>query len=294
MSENEKNETSELGAEERTSGATRNDNDAGEVVTLMGFGVERKKAPLNSQSQTGGFSTHMRSDLARSAVIYLEQEDPRRRHREKVVCAVNVGDFELHYPTNPAEPEKLSDDGRTLRRKMWDEAVQALIHVIAEVGLNPKFVRNDKNSCRLVVKQEAISSPEQIPDEFFSMELFYCSEFELERRKLEHVKRIDQFNWDISAAKGAFFSWKTSSARKRELQDKMATLERDRNFFIATTPDPREMDSGLIFKVELFTLKEYGVVKEKLRIILGQYMAKLSKIAAENGTSISGNLKKIA
>ena len=82
--------------------------------------------------------------------------------------------------------------------------------------------------------------------------------------------------------------------KKKELLEQINTLDRDRNFFVATTPDPREMDSGLIFKIELFTLKEYGVVKEKLRAILGKYMDELSKIAAENGTSIPSSLKKIA
>jgi hypothetical protein len=236
----------------------------------------------------------MRPDLARSAVIYLEQEDPKRRHREKVVCAVNVGDFELRYPVNANEPEKMADDGRTLRRKMWDEAVQALIRITAETGLNPKFVRNDKNSCRLTIKQESVSSPDQMPDEFFHLDLFYCSEFELERRKLEHVKRIDRFNDDIRDRKSAIFSWKTNKVRKKELHAEIDGLERDKNFFLATTPDPREMDSGLIFKIELFTLKEYGVVKEKLKTILSRYVDELSRIAAANGTSLPAGLKRIA
>ncbi len=268
--------------------------DGPSIVSLAGFNSDKKKALVNGQSQTGGFSSHMRPDLARSAVIYLEQEDPKRRHREKVVCAVNVGDFELRYPVNPAEPEKMAEDGRTLRRKMWDEAVEALIRVTAETGLNPKFVKNDKNSCRLTLKQEAVSSPDQAPDEYFAMELFYCSEFELEKRKLDHVKRIDKFSDDVRDCKTLMFNWRTSNQKKKELMDQIGALERDKNFFLATSPDPREMDSGLIFKIELFTLKEYGLVKEKLRSILGRYMDELSKIAAENGTSIPASLKKIA
>src|SRR4051794_31706091 len=110
--------------------------------------------------------TFARPALARAAVIYLEQEDPDRRHREKIVCAVNVGDFELK-----CEPEKIVEDGRTLRRKMWDEAVQALIAVTAETGLNPKFLKNDKNSCRLLLKQEDVVAPAPMPDEYFAMEL---------------------------------------------------------------------------------------------------------------------------
>ncbi|MBI3544840.1 MAG: hypothetical protein HY075_16330 [Deltaproteobacteria bacterium] len=271
-----------------------NDEVTGDVVNFSGLGEAKKKTPINAQSQTGGFSSHMRPDLARSAVIYLEQEDPKRRHREKVVCAVNVGDFELRYPASPDEPEKMADDGRTVRRKMWDEAVQALIRVTADAGLNPKFVRNDKNSCRLTIKQEQVASPDQAPDEFFSMELFYCSEFELERRKLEHVKRIDKFDDDARFKKGEMFHWRTNAARRKELQDQIFGLERDKQFYLATTPDPREMDAGLIFKIELFTLKEYGVVKEKLRTLMGRYMDELSKVAAANGTAIPVSVRKAA
>src|SRR5262245_14455139 len=120
----------------KDSGEGKSDEVAGEVVNFAGIAdPNRKKTPINAQSRTGGFSSHLRPDLARSAVIYLEQEDPKRRHREKVVCAVNVGDFELRYPSSPDEPEKMSEDGRTIRRKMWDEAVHALIKVTGETGL---------------------------------------------------------------------------------------------------------------------------------------------------------------
>jgi len=267
----------------------------GEVVDFASaVGKDRKKVPVNAVSQTGGFSSHVRPDLARTAVIYMEQEDPTRRHREKVVCAVNVGDFELRYPSSPDEPEKMTADGRALRRKMWDEAVAALIRIVAETGMNPKFVRNDRNSCRLSIKQDAVTGADQMPDEFFSIELYYCSEFELERKKLEYVKRMHRFEEDISTRKGAMFSWKTTKLRKKELLDEISTLERDRQFFIATTPDPREMDSGLIFKIELYTTKEYGVVKEKLRTVINRYVDELSKIASENGTSLPDSLRRIA
>lgn len=267
------------------------EKDTAEIINLPG--ADRPRVPVNAQSQTGGMSSHMPAELARSAVIYMQQEDPKRRHREKIVCAVNVGDFELHYPSTPDEPEKMTDDGRSLRRKMWDEAVQALLRITAQTGLNPKFVRNDKNSCRLVVMQDQVNvnAPEQMPDEFFCMELFYCSEFDLERRKLEHVKRIDNYAFTISKLRGKLFDWKTPKHKKHEVQSQIETLEREKQFYIATTPDPREMDSGLIFKIELLTLKEYGVTKEKLKTILGRYMDELSKVAAANGTSLPSSLR---
>lgn len=258
-----------------------------DVVSLGEFSKDRnRRTPVDGQSQTGGFSTHLRADLARMAVIYLEQDDPKRKHREKVVCTVNLGDFELRYPSSPDAPEKMSDDGRTLRRKMWDDAVRALVGVVADSGLNPKFVKNDKNSCRLTLKQEDILNADQAPDEFFTMELYYCSEFELEKRKLDHIRRIDKFGEDIRDCNAKIFDWRTSKLKKKELSERIAYLEREKQFFIATTPDPREMDSGLIFKCEMFTLKEYGVVKEKLRAIMSSYLEEMSKIASRNGTTL--------
>lgn len=238
------------------------------------------------------------SELARSAVIYLEQEDPARPFREKVVCAVNVGDFELRFPADSNAPEAVVSDGRSLRRKMWDEAVQALVRITTGNGLNPKFVRNDKNSCRLTLKQDPVSTLQDMPDEFFCLELFYCSEFELERRKLEYVRALDSLDEQIRECRAKIHSWKTSPKRKGDLEKKLQGFTRDRAFVVATTPDPREMDSGLIFKIELITLKEYGVTKRKLKTILGQYLAELSRIAAEHGTalppSVTGVLKQVA
>lgn len=271
-----------------------NGNGGAEIVDITSItGGERSRVPVNATSHTGGISSHMSADLARSAVIYMQQEDPKRRHREKIACAVNLGDFELRYPAT-SEEEKLADDGRTVRRKMWDEAVHALLRITSQTGLNPKFVRNDKNSCRLTVMQDQmnVSSPEQLPDEFFTMELFYCSEFELERRKLEYVKKIDNYAFTISNLKRALFDWKTPKAKKLEAQAKIESLEREKQFYIATTPDPREMDGGLIFKIELLTLKEYGVTKEKLKSILSRYMEELSKVARANGTSLPASLQK--
>lgn len=234
------------------------------------------------------------SDLVRSAVIYLSQEDPHRRGREKIVCAVNVGDFELKYPVDPKEVERMGDDGRTLRRQMWDEAVSSLLQIVADAGLTPRFVRNDKNSCKLSIKQDAIENFAEMPDEFFSMELFYCSEFELERRKLEYVKRMHAFDDKSVELKAKLFSWKTAKSQKESIKKEIEDLSRDRQFYVATTPDPREMDSGLIFKVELVTTKEYGVTKGKLQTILARYIESLSRIAKSHGTAIRQGLKKVA
>lgn len=242
-------------------------------------------------------------DFIRSAVVYLKQEDPRRRHRERIVCAVNVGDFELRYPSDPGEPERRLDDGRTVRRQMWDEAVHALIRITEECGLYPKSVRNDKNSCRLVMRQDSAETSkesarfedpinwDEFPDEYFRMELFYSSEFELENRRLDYVKRIHQFDESIQTLKQELNAWTTPKYRKKEIAEKIKKTEQDRKFYLSTTPDPREMDGGLIFKIEMLSLKEYGTMKDKLTVVLNKFIAELSRIACENGTKIPGLLR---
>ncbi|MGE4232649.1 MAG: hypothetical protein AB7F43_04900 [Bacteriovoracia bacterium] len=239
-------------------------------------------------------------DLARSAVIYLKEEDPRRPHRERIVCAVNVGDFELRYPSDSTAPESKVDDGRTVRRKMWDEAVHALIKITEQLGLNPKAVRNDKNSCRLIVQQDSeefenrddnMLPSVKCPDEYFKMELFYCSEFEIEGRKLDYVKKIHEFEETLTEYKRQVHAWSTPKYKKAELEKEITKLESEKKFFLATTPDPREMDSGLIFQIDVLTLKEYGLMGAKLTTVLNEFVAELSRIASENGTRIPGVVK---
>ena len=71
-----------------------------------------------------------------------------------------------------------------------------------------------------------------------------------------------------------------------ELKQKLEIFDKERFFFLGTTPDPREMDSGLIFKIEIYTSKEFGVMKEKLKVILNRYVDELSYVAAAHGTEI--------
>lgn len=240
-----------------------------------------------------GVGNHIRPDLSRSVVVYMEQEDPQRRHRNKVVCAVNLGEFELQYPSNPGDPEKRTEDGRTMRRKMWDEAVQALIGITTENNLNAKYVRNDKNACRLVVKQDSTEKSEEMPDEFFTMELHYCSEFELEKQKLQYVRRLHAFDEEIHNLNTRLYSWAVPRSKKPQLELKIENLQRQKQFFIGTTPDPREMDEGLIFQFELFTLKDFGVTKERFKTVLANYIRELSKVAAAHGTSLPEGLRGV-
>src|SRR5262249_23209204 len=104
--------------------------------------------------------------------------------------------------------------------------------------------------------------------------------------------KIDSYEFQLRDCKSAFYSWKTPKNKKDELTRRIETLERDRAFFVATTPDPREMESGLIFKIDLYTTKEYGVTKEKLKSILTRYLDEPSLMPGEHGTSIVPDLRR--
>jgi hypothetical protein len=41
----------------------------------------------------GGFNRQIKASFSRSATLYLEQEDPRNVHRERVIFTVNLADF---------------------------------------------------------------------------------------------------------------------------------------------------------------------------------------------------------
>ena len=102
----------------------------------------------------GGFNRQIKASFSRSAVVYLEQEDHRNKHREKVVFTVNLGDFELRYPLDEnAEHDEMTPDGRTVRRMVWDEAVNTLAEIVSNTGLKPKYVKNDKNSCVFTISK---------------------------------------------------------------------------------------------------------------------------------------------
>src|SRR5262249_9142506 len=54
-----------------------------------------------------------------------------------------------------------------------------------------------------------------------------------------------------------------------------------RDFFVGTHPDPREMDTGLVFQISVNTLKDYSVTKDKMQVIMTKYILALSRIATD-------------
>lgn len=229
----------------------------------------------------GGFNRQIKASFSRSAVIYLEQEDPHHKHREKVIFTVNLGDFELRYPLDETADDKTTEDGRTLRRTVWDEAVNTLAEIVSNTGLKPKYVKNDKNSCHFTMRQYLVSENERLPDEYFTFELHHMNMEEKKIRGRDYVAKIEKYDREIAQLRKKLRGWFMGGRKRAELQDALVMLTKERDFYFGTTPDPREMDTGLLFSIAVNTLKDYGVTKDKMQVIMTKYILALSRIAVD-------------
>jgi hypothetical protein len=229
----------------------------------------------------GGFNRQIKASFSRSAVVYLEQEDPNHKHRETVVFTINLGDFELRYPLDESADEEMVADGRTLRRLVWDEAVNTLAEIVSNTGLKPKYVKNDKNSCVFTMRQMLLSGDERQPDEFFTFDLRHVNEAHREKLIQEYTAQLSKFDAELAEIQKHLGGWFVTRSRRAALNERILHLQKERDFYIGTHPDPREMDMGLVFSIHVNTLKDYGVTKDKMQVIMTKYILALSKIAVD-------------
>jgi len=229
----------------------------------------------------GGFNRQIKASFSRSAVVYLEHEDPANRNREKVIFTINIGDFELRYPLDDTASQQVCEDGRTLRRMIWDEAVNTLAEIVSNTGLKPKYVKNDKNNCIFTMRQYLLSTNDRTPDEFFTFDLRHVNTGMKKQLTQEYTDTIAKFDSQIESYKKKLKGWFLGSKVRTAISDRIAQLEKERDFYIGTNPDPREMDTGLVFCIAVNTLKDYSVTKDKMQVIMTKYILALSKIAVD-------------
>lgn len=244
--------------------------------------VQQKVDEINTLLRgVGGFNRQIKASFSRSAVVYLENEDPRHPHREKVIFTVNLGDFELRYPMSEDMAEKPTKDGRSMRRFVWDEAVNTLAEIVSNTGMKPKYVKNDKNSCIFTMKQQLLSSNDRDPDEFFTFDLRYVNPGMRDDMERVYTVSIKKYETEIAELREKLGSFWLSRQKKEEFLARIAELEKERDFYIGTHPDPREMDCGLVFSIAVNTLKDYSVTKDKMQVIMTKYILALSRIAVD-------------
>jgi hypothetical protein len=229
----------------------------------------------------GGFNRQIKASFSRSAVVYLEQEDPYNKHRERVIFTVNLADFELRYPLDESAENEITADGRSLRRLVWDEAVNTLAEIVSNTGLKPKYVKNDKNSCIFTMRQHLLSEGEKSPDEYFTFDLRYMNAAEREKRTAEYVAEVERYATEIDKCAKQANAWWRGRRTREEFRNKLECLEKDRDFYVGTHADPRETDTGLMFSIHVNTMKDYTVTKDKMQVIMTKYILALSKISVD-------------
>ncbi len=244
--------------------------------------VQQKVDEINTLLRgVGGFNRQIKASFSRSAVVYLEKEDPDNKHRETVQFTVNLGDFELRFPLDESADDQTMEDGRTLRRMVWDEAVNTLAEIVSNTGMKPKFVKNDKNSCVFTMRQYLLSKGEREPDELFTFDLRHWNEDAREKQVKEYVAEISQFNERIEMLRAKSMKWFIGGRAREQYEAQTLEAERHRDHYVGTHPDPREMDTGLIFSIRVNTLKDYGITKDKMQVIMTKFILALSKIAVD-------------
>jgi hypothetical protein len=228
----------------------------------------------------------------------LEEEDPRYSYRERLIFSINLPSFELkrNWKDEPTEgpsavakksaPKKRAagddefTDPRSPLQATWDDAVNTLALIIAETGLKPKYVKNDRHYGRFVMKQDLRSSA-SLPDEYFSFTLDYNTRERIQDMTGPYNKKVAELEKAVKRLEKKLASYPedSRSLRARMLRTQMLKACQERDFFMATTPDPNQLSEGLLFLIEVSTLKDYHIVKDRMQAIMTKYILHLSRLA---------------
>lgn len=231
----------------------------------------------------GGFSAQIKSSFARSTVVFLEQEDPKYNYRERLIFSINLPNFELKRPweTKKDGTSQSLPDGRTSLQATWDDAINALARTVEKAGLRPKYCKNDRHYGRFVMRQD-LRSVGNLPDEYFSFTLDYNTAEKIEEMKAPYNQIVSGLSAKVERLrrKMARYPEQSSAPTYLALKKQFLDASQERDFFIGTTPDPNQMDEGLLFLIEVSTLKDYHLVKDRMQSIMTRYILYLSKIAA--------------
>lgn len=248
-------------------------------------------------SDIGGFSAQLKSSFARSTVVFLEQEDPIHNYRERLIFSINLPNYELKRPwdgsslTGKKKRRVRTEDGRSSFQITWEEAVNCLSRIVESAGLKPKYCKNDRNYGRFVMKQD-LRSNVNLPDEYFSFTLDYNTDEKIREMSIPYDRIVKNYETKISriSKKVKAYPENSKSSRYSQLKKKELMLNQERDFFVGTTPDPSQLDEGLLFLIEVSTLKDYHVVKDKMQIIMTKYIMHLSKIASSPEVASRGEV----
>lgn len=263
------------------------------VESAFVSGIQHTKSSLTKSVQqrvdeintllrgVGGFNRQIKASFTRNSVIYLEQEDPANHHRERVIFSINLSDFELRRPLGESARNEFSDDGRSLQRVVWDDAINNLCTIVSNTGLKPKYIKNDKESCKFTMRQLLVPRNGKYPDEFFDFGLKYIDEETRIPMTEEYEKSLAKFDKKIVKLEKKMLGSFLSHKQREKIKLDLAIVKKEREYFLATNPDPREIDSGLLFSIFANTMKDYSLTKDKMQVIMTKFILSLSAISVE-------------
>lgn len=235
--------------------------------------IESKVDEVNRLlSGIGGFSSQLKNCFAKSTVLYFEKEDPNNSYRERLVFSVHIPSRELKGMIEaPSEIEKIES--------IWGDAVNGLAKIVESSGLKAKYCKNDKNYGQYVMKQDLVSGQET-PDEYYSIVLDYMTDEKLSDSSSAYNNVINSYNKKIAKLekKVSSYSIDSDSPKYSLLKRKLSITQQEKEFFVATVPDPGQVDEGLLLHIDISSLKDYHIVRNKMQSVMTKFILHLSKV----------------
>ena len=253
-----------------------------ETKSSMVKSVQQKSDDVNTLMRgLGGFNRQIKASFSRSAVIYLEKDNPKNNHTGIVIFSINLPTFELKRElTATKEVEEVLKDDRDKDRLIWDYTVNTLSEIVSNTGLKPKYVKNNKNRFHLEMQRKLLAKNEPWPDEFFIFTLDNLDEEALVSKIEEYEASLKGFDEKIEALKKSLNGW-GRNRKKVRIQNEIYQLEEEKTFYVSSTPDPREIDPGLLLEIKISTSKDYTLTKDKVQSIMTKFILALSDIAVD-------------
>ncbi len=228
-------------------------------------------------SGIGGYSSQLKSCFARSTVVYVEQDDPENTYRKRIVFSVHLPNYEL----KTADIEGELEDGRTGKQVNWDDAVNGLAKIVETSGLKAKYCKNDKNYGQYTMKQD-LRNTSYTPDEYFSIILDFMTEDKIVETARAYNKVIATYENRLRRMEKKLDRWenKATTTKYLKLKKEYTELVNEKNFFVASVPDPSQFGEGLLLYIDVTTMKDYHIVGDKMQSIMTKFILHLSTIAA--------------
>lgn len=226
-------------------------------------------------SGIGGFSSQLKSCFAKSTVVYFEKDDPEFPYRERLIFSIHLP----HYELKDIGGEECDSDSKTEMQMTWDDAVNGLAKIVESAGLKAKYCKNDKNYGQYTMKQELLDGT-TIPDEYYSLVLDYMTNEKLVETAKAYIKVVQNYDVRLKKLEKKLdrYSSDSESNRYYQLRKKYSVIKQEKDFFVGTVPDPSQIGEGLLLYIDMSSLKDYHLVRDKMQMVMTRFVLHLSSV----------------